>query len=157
MPEARVDGIDFFVIVLRGARILSKAYQMLFSVSATMNSTEQYFVAIECVKGDLDRWRDSVPVKYRPGMPFVAGNTCTTFMFLRLHCVYHALVISLCRLELHIGRDRQSTRATKTTKLLMDTARSIIQLTKYIDMKPYTPLWWVACQSIQRRETLTQM
>jgi hypothetical protein len=141
VPESKIYGVDFFVMLLRGARILSKAYQMLFSVSATLKSAEQYFVAIDSVKGDMDRWRNTIPVKYRPGMPFNVGNTWSTFMFLRIHYVYHSLIISLCRLELHIASEQQSPRIARTTKLLMDAARTCIQLTTYIDLKPYTPLW----------------
>ncbi|KAI1845490.1 hypothetical protein JX266_008348 [Neoarthrinium moseri] len=140
-PESEIEGVNFFVIILRGCRILSKTYQMLFSASATMNTSEQYFDAVDLIKADIERWTGCIPEKFRPGMPFVAGNTWFTFMLLRLHGVYHALVISLCRLELHVGADQQGPRMAKTRKLLMNTARTVLQLTTYIDLKPYTPLW----------------
>jgi hypothetical protein len=136
-----VEGINFFLTALRGSRILSKAYQMLFSVSATMKSTEQYFAAIDEVRSDVDRWVNSIPTKFRPGMPFNPGNAWMTFIFLRLHYMYHALVLSLCRLELHIAVDQDTARMNNTRKLLMNTARTIIHLTTFIDLKPYTPLW----------------
>ncbi|KAK9770372.1 hypothetical protein AB5N19_13960 [Seiridium cardinale] len=140
-PESDVEGINFFLTAIRGGRILSKAYEMLFSVSATMKSTEQYFVAIDEIKSDLDRWTNSIPAKFRPGMPFNPGNTRTTFIFLRLHYMYHALVIALCRLELHIAVDQGTARMNNTRKLLMNTARTVIHLTTFIELKPYTPLW----------------
>ncbi|KAH8200581.1 hypothetical protein TruAng_005233 [Truncatella angustata] len=140
-PESNVEGFNFFVTALRGSRILSKAYQMLFSVSATMKSTEQYYASIDEIKSDLNRWTGSIPPKFRPGMPFHSGTSWMTFMSLRLHYMYHALVMSLCRLELHIGADADVLRINDTRKLLMDTARTIINLTTFIELKPYTPLW----------------
>lgn len=142
-PESVVEGVNFFVITLRGSRILSKAYQMLFSVSATTNTKEQYYAAIDFIKLDAERWKNSIPSKFRPGTQFQSTNSSSTFLILRVHYVYHILIISLCRLELHVGGDENSQRLADTRKLLMNTARTIIQLFNLIDLKPYTPLWLV--------------
>jgi hypothetical protein len=104
-----------------------------------MNTVQQYIAAIDAVRSDMDKWLNLIPPKFRPGSPFHAENGTSTFMILRLHCVYHALVISLCRLELHVGTEE--CRLASTKKQLMNTARTVIQLTRYIDLKPYTPLW----------------
>lgn len=106
-----------------------------------MKSTDQYIYAIDEIKMDLDRWVKSIPAKFRPGMPFSPGNSWTTFMLLRLHYTYHALIISLCRLELHIGPDQNTSRMRNTRQLLMNTARTVLYLTTFIELKPYTPLW----------------
>ncbi|KAH8682695.1 fungal-specific transcription factor domain-containing protein [Xylariales sp. PMI_506] len=140
-PEAEFEGVNFFVIMLRGSRIMSKAYENLFSVSSTMNSTAQYIAVIDTIRGDMDRWVSGIPENLRPGNPFDAAKHPLRLMFQRIHCVYYALDISLCRLELHVCGDQQSPRIIRTRKRLMDTARTIIQMTSYIDVKPYTPLW----------------
>jgi hypothetical protein len=141
MPESNVEGINFFLIAVRCGRILSKAYQTLFSVSATMKTTEQYFAAIDAIKSDLSRWNYSIPAKFRPGMPFHPGNGWETLAFLRLHYMYHALNISLCRLELHVGVDQSTQRMNDTRKQLMNTARTVLDLTTFIELKPSTPMW----------------
>ncbi|ETS73188.1 hypothetical protein PFICI_15133 [Pestalotiopsis fici W106-1] len=140
-PESNVDGVNFFLIAVRCGRIMSKAYQTLFSVSATMKTTEQYFAAIDAIKSDLSRWNYSIPAKFRPGMPFHSGNGWETLSFLRIHYMYHALNISLCRLELHVGVDQSTQRMNDTRKQLMNTARTVLDLTTFIELKPSTPMW----------------
>jgi hypothetical protein len=140
-PEANMQGINLFLIIVRGSRILSKSYQTLFSVSATMNSAEQYLKAIDSVRNDMDRWVSSIPDRFRPGLPF--RNENSNFALLRLHFVYHALAMALSRLELHVGAQKRGQRMENARKQLMDTARTVVKLTTYIDLKPYTPMWYV--------------
>ncbi|KAH8689526.1 fungal-specific transcription factor domain-containing protein [Talaromyces proteolyticus] len=144
IPETVFGGVDWFLSSARFARLVSRAYEMLFSVTATMKTPEQYFSAIDQVNDDLDQWRNSLPVEFRPGDPFRPGGSNTSWTLLvalRAHFFYHAVVIALCRLTLHVGAGTASGRMEDAKKRLMYTARQIIENTRYIDAEPYTPIW----------------
>ncbi|KAJ0104226.1 fungal specific transcription factor [Diaporthe amygdali] len=63
--------VDFemFISLLRLGRLLSRVHERLFSVSATLNSVEQYQTNIDSLKSELEAWRCSMPVGLRPGLP----------------------------------------------------------------------------------------
>lgn len=141
--ESIVEGFDFFVAILRLSRLCSKAYQSLFAVNATVNKPQQYRISIDSIRGSLHSWLESIPVKFRPNMPFCSADTCTTFMLLRIHYLYHALVMSICRLELHLEAKAEADRKRleDAKKELVGAARTVIQLTTYLDIRPYMPNW----------------
>jgi hypothetical protein len=70
-------------------------------------------------------------------------SAVASYMLLRMHYTYYALVMSLCRLDLHVGTKFtcQSSRMDAAQQQLMGAARALIQLTTYIDIRPYTPMW----------------
>ncbi|KAL2012373.1 hypothetical protein VTN00DRAFT_5091 [Thermoascus crustaceus] len=143
-PEAVFGDYDWFLSSARFARLLSKAYEMLFSVSATMNSVDLYYAAIDTVSDDLERWRSSIPKEFRPGEPFRPQhfmNPCSMQVALRTHYFYYNAVISFSRLTLHVGAERPGERQAESKKKLMNAARLIIELTRYIDPEAYTPIW----------------
>jgi hypothetical protein len=56
--------------------------------------------------------------------------------------MYYVLDMALCRLELHVSSITGSEEGSaESTKELMGAARTVIQLTKDIDMRPYTSMW----------------
>jgi hypothetical protein len=143
IPEAVFGGFDWFLSSARFSRLVSRAYETLFSVSARMKSPEQYFAAIDRVDADLEKWRNSIPNEFRPGEPFRPQH-CTTsssMIALRAHFYYHAVVVALCRLTLHLGAGTSSARQEEAKKRLMRTARHVVENTRYIDAEPYTPIW----------------
>ncbi|KAL1999955.1 hypothetical protein VTN02DRAFT_3740 [Thermoascus thermophilus] len=143
-PEAVFGDYDWFLSSARFARLVSKAYEMLFSVSATMNSVDLYYAAIDTVSEDLERWRSSIPKEFRPGEPFRPQhfmNPCSMQVALRTHYFYYNAVISFSRLTLHVGAERPGERQAESKKNLMNSARLIIELTRYIDPEAYTPIW----------------
>lgn len=135
---------DWFLSFARFSRILSKAYEMLFSVSATMNSVDVYYAAIDTVSDDLERWRMSIPKEFRPGEPFRPQhfmNPCAMEVALKTHYLYYNAVFSFSRLTLHVGAERSDERQAKSKRDLMNAARVVIELTRYIDPEAYTPIW----------------
>ena len=140
---------DWFLSSARFSRLLSKAFEMLFSVTARMNSVEAYYAAIDMAGDDLERWRNSIPEQFRPGLPFRAqhfANSCTLQVALRIHYYYYSGVIALSRLTLNVGAANPGSRQSQSKKALMNAARVIIELTRYIDAEAYTPIWY-ACTS----------
>ncbi|KAF2963346.1 hypothetical protein GQX73_g10232 [Xylaria multiplex] len=142
-PESYFGGYNTFIALLRGCRILSKAQQLLFSVKATMNSTTQYFDSIDLIRQDLNRWAESIPPRLEPGLYVETNNAWVSFAALRLHCIHRVLEISLCRLEVHVGGNARNPRLERARLALLNAARTVLQQTAYIDLKPYTPLWMI--------------
>jgi len=143
-PEAVFNGYDFFLSCARLGRLMSQAYETLFSVTATMNSREQYRAAIDTVREDLERWRISIPEEFRPGEPFRVQNllnNCTMTAALKTYFSYYSMLIALSRLALHIEADTPSPQQEDTKITLMHSARMIIQFTRYIDTEAYTHIW----------------
>ncbi|KAK3349154.1 fungal-specific transcription factor domain-containing protein [Lasiosphaeria hispida] len=144
-PEAHFDGFNFFLASLRLSRLCSKGFETIFSASARMKTAREYMAAIDVVQDGLDRWRESIPQRLRPypGVAFPIGNSDATFLMLRLHYTYHALVLSLCRMDIHVGTGvaGAGARMDASKKRLMLEARAVIQLTTHIVIRPYTPMW----------------
>ncbi|OQE00209.1 hypothetical protein PENVUL_c056G04293, partial [Penicillium vulpinum] len=116
-PDAIFGELNFFLRFTQCSRLLSKAYQMLFSTSATMRSADKYNTAIGIIDHDLERWRLSIPAVFRPGescKPTI-HRPSISFMTLRLHYVYFTLCISICRLTLHVN-DETSPQMDVTKK-----------------------------------------
>ncbi|KIX02714.1 uncharacterized protein Z518_08656 [Rhinocladiella mackenziei CBS 650.93] len=143
-PEAVFDGYDDFLSSARFARLRSQAYEKLFSISATLNSSEQHRIAIASVIDDLERWRMSIPLEFRPGEPFRTqhmSNRCRLTAALRTYFSYYAMLIAVSRLALQVDADAPCAQRQETKNTLMQAARHVIELTRYIDTKAYTQIW----------------
>lgn len=147
VPESVFGEYNWFFSAISFGRILSQAYTSLFSVSAAFQTTEEYHVAIEEIETRLERWRMAVPVDFRPGTPF-HGPDVLPYSFpepsfkmivLQTNFSYYALVIALARLKMHIDRQGQSRRQEDSKRLLMDTARAVVEGSKNVDMAAHTP------------------
>lgn len=144
-PESHIEGFDWFVTMLRLGRLCSKAYEMLFSTSSTMNSPQQYMAALTRIRSDVRKWEDQIPTVYRPGRKscYPMPSPAATHMLLKLDYMYYVLTMALCRLELHVGLPAGVGEASLdgSTRELMAAARNVIQLSKDIDMRPFYAMW----------------
>ncbi|KAF2179589.1 hypothetical protein K469DRAFT_730588 [Zopfia rhizophila CBS 207.26] len=147
VPETHVavfGELDWLLTYVRFSRLLSKAYESLFSVSATLNSQQTYFEAIDGLRDDLERWRSSIPDDFQPGKPFRPHSLLqpsSTLVALRIHYSYYNVLIVLSRLTVHISGQDESQRQSESMKTLLNAARSILDLTKHADLESYTPIW----------------
>ncbi|KAE8379058.1 fungal-specific transcription factor domain-containing protein [Aspergillus bertholletiae] len=143
VPEATVSGYNFFLGTIKISRLISKAHYTLFSISATTRTRDQYNVAIKSLEDDLAKWASTLPLQLRPGQPFrpmdYQRQPGVGMMVMQLHYIYYALVISLCRLRLHINSEGPSIGQVK--QRLLVTSRLVIKSTRYIDKQPYVPIW----------------
>ncbi|KAE8375731.1 fungal-specific transcription factor domain-containing protein [Aspergillus bertholletiae] len=145
-PEANFGGYNWFLSSIRFARIMSQAYEVLFSISATQNSTETYYATIDYIQERLEKWRLAVPEAFRPGKtcpPQTFIDPVSKMVALQTHYSYYSLTIALARLTLQIGSD-DGVRQEGSRRSLMASARRIIELTQYIDKAPHTPLFILA-------------
>ncbi|KAE8153800.1 fungal-specific transcription factor domain-containing protein [Aspergillus avenaceus] len=145
-PEAVFGSYNWFLSSLRYARILSQAYEMLFSTSAAQNSIEGYSSAIEHVQRRLEDWRQAVPEEFRPGdahHPHTFADPVCRMVALETHYSYYSLVIALARLTLQISLG-DGVRQHESKRNLMLSARRVVELTQYIDKAAHTPLFVLA-------------
>lgn len=143
IPESVFGDYNWLTACAGLARFLSRAYESLFSISATWNTEASYYRKIDTMNSVLERWRQSIPMIFRPGEPFRAQSfhgSCETFIALQTHFYYHIACIALCRLTLHLGRHSDGPRQVAARKAIMQAARSIIELLRHIDMEAYTPV-----------------
>ncbi|KAK3640783.1 hypothetical protein LTR56_011660 [Elasticomyces elasticus] len=132
----------------RYSRILSRAYEALFSTSATMCSKEEHFANLDRIEDDLQSWKDSVPIELRPGSPLKTHRMSFPHMqelALRIHFAYYNLQICMSRVSLHICPQEASSRRSDSKMCLLLAARSIIESTPFIAMEPFTPVWILGC------------
>lgn len=143
VPEAVIAGFDLFFTMIRFARLLTKAFDALFSISATLSSTNTSRAAICMVNDDLERWRQSIPEPFRPGGSFHPTrfpNHVSMRVALRVRLYYCCAVIAVSRISLHF-EDSHSRQQAESKMALMNAARDVVELTRYIDAEPYTPAW----------------
>jgi hypothetical protein len=147
VPESVFGEYNWFLSAIKFGRILSQAYTCVFSVSAALQTTEAHHIAIDEIEARLEKWRTAVPVGFRPGMPLLNPNSLSSFfpqpsfkmIVLHTNFSYYALTIALSRLNVNVSRQTQSLRQEKSKRLLMYTARAIVEGSKNVDIAAHTP------------------
>ncbi|KAK5049452.1 hypothetical protein LTR84_004381 [Exophiala bonariae] len=144
LSDSTLDGFDWLRYWAQYSRILSRAYDSLFSISATLNSNEQYFSHVDHIKQDLQSWKDSIPERLRPGSSLRQHRSRDPHiqeLAFRISFAYYNLQICIARLVLHICLDQRSLRRSESKRCLLTAARSIIESSPYIPIDPITPVW----------------
>jgi len=128
-------------------------YNSLFSLSVSSNSIGYFMSTIKQLQEELEEWRMALPISIRPGEQFRAHalpGPLSTTIALQVHLLYYNLVLSLCRasLQINTGAPREDsakpTRHAESKKMLVKASCAILELTPYIDVAPYTPVWVLA-------------
>lgn len=143
-PDAIFGDFDWFFSMVRFSRLISKVHEALFSVSAILNGPELSYAAIDTANDDLECWRKSIPEGFRPGDPFRPASfwdRSSMAVMLKTHYHYYSAIIALSRITLQVNTQKPSHRQSESKKALMDAARAVIELTRYIDTEAYTPIW----------------
>lgn len=145
VPQATVSTMGeykWFLSSIRLSRILSVAYETLFSVSASTRPAALQLAAVQNVRTSLEKWRMIVPVDYRPLEPLSSTNMVdpkTKRIALSTQYYYYHLVIALERLSIRLVSD-QGTSPEECHIRLVQAAKTVIELTRFIDVEPYTPI-----------------
>jgi hypothetical protein len=129
---------------IRIARLLSRIYASLFSVSVRGRPEAYYKAAVQSLKSELEVWARTIPLEFRPGhplRPYTLQSPQMVDISIRLHYLYHGTMLHLDRTALQL-EDKLDVRTELVTGI-MRTARIVLELTKYIDVQPYTPIWYV--------------
>ncbi|KAJ9156664.1 Fungal specific transcription factor [Pleurostoma richardsiae] len=143
VPESTFGEYNWFLSSIRFSRILSFAYESLFSLTASTRPAGSQLIVIDHVRNILEQWRESIPVEFRPQQPLHRPHLVdpkTKQVALSTQYYYYHLVIALERLTLHLGGENGTKRQESKRKLL-GAARTVIELTRFIDVEPYTPIF----------------
>ncbi|KAF5517771.1 hypothetical protein CGCA056_v011005 [Colletotrichum aenigma] len=130
----------------RFGRVLSVAYEQMLSITALTRDTQILLSAISRVRGMLEGWRQSVPVDFRPKEQLNKQRLTgprTKQIALSTQLYYFHSVIALERMSLQLDADGGQ-RQQESRKDLLQAARTVIELTRYIDVEPYTPVFTLA-------------
>lgn len=133
---------NWFLSSIRLARILSIAYESLFSVSASTCPAASQLTALHNVRTSLEKWRMLVPVEFRPLEPLNSTRLVdpkTKKIALSTQYYYYHLVIAIERLSLRLGSE-QGVHPEECHSRLVQAAKTVIELTRFIDVEPYTPI-----------------
>ncbi|KAK5055327.1 hypothetical protein LTR84_013077 [Exophiala bonariae] len=142
IPEAIFAEFNWFLSSVRLGRLVSKAQSALFSVSATMKLNDEYQQDLVTTRGELEAWRQSLPMNFRPGERFARAHfssSTSVMAALRTHLVYHNFVMVLCRLTLQVVELSSGRSLLDTRQEFMNSARRVIELTGHIEVEPYAP------------------
>lgn len=142
IPEAIFGDFNWFLSSVRFGRLVSKAQSALFSVSATMKLNDEYQQDLETIRDELEIWRQSIPISFRPGERFARAHfasSTSVMAALRTHLVYHNFVMVLCRLTLQVVEPISGGSLLNIRHDFMNSARRVIELTGHIEVEPYAP------------------
>ncbi|KAE8317205.1 hypothetical protein BDV41DRAFT_573301 [Aspergillus transmontanensis] len=144
VQEAVFGDFDWFLTSVRFARLYSRTFTDLFSISATNNSKTAYLAKINQLERLLEQQCQTIPPRFQPGTklrPQTFSHPCEIAAALRVHYHYHELKIALHRLKLHVTRDQSSSQSPSDMIDMMKSARAVIDLTRVIYQEPSTPFF----------------
>ncbi|KAG6036177.1 hypothetical protein E4U41_005754 [Claviceps citrina] len=143
-PESVFEGFNWFLSVIRFGRLSSIAYSTLFTVSARRQSHDSYLRAIDHVYRRLEEWRRSVPDGFRPGETFqhlsMLAGSGIKLVAVQTQYLYFSMRVVLERLVMRVA-SQQDVRRENSKHYLMWAARTIIELTRHIDIEPHVPIF----------------
>ncbi|RKK74080.1 hypothetical protein BFJ69_g8819 [Fusarium oxysporum] len=141
VPDSQFGDYNWFWSSIRFSRLLSIAYESVFSTTASTRSAASQLASVGQVRNLLEQWRQSIPEDFRPGEPLRRvrfTDDKTKQVALLTHCYHHHLTIALERAVLFLNEDGEARLAS--SRNLLHAARAIIELTRYIDVEPHTPI-----------------
>lgn len=124
--------------------MLSKANDSIFSITATLIPSITITATIDSLNGELERWKESIGEEFRPGTVLQQSgslNSLSVAVKIRLSYHYYSAVIALARLKLSVTSRETNTSKLPREQVLLHASRSIVELTRYIDVETYTPIW----------------
>lgn len=133
---------NWFLSSIRLSRILSVAYETLFSVSASTRTAASQLAALVNARTSLEKWRMLVPVAFRPLEALDSTHLMdpkTKRIALSTQYYYYHIVIAIERLSIRLGGDEETLLEERHSRLVQ-AARTVIELTRFIDVEPYTPI-----------------
>ncbi|CAG8908611.1 unnamed protein product [Penicillium egyptiacum] len=144
IPDALFGGFNYFHTLCRFSRVLSKAKDTLFSISATLVPSSKILTNIDALTGELECWKKSICEDFQPGNDFQQSgrlDSLSIALKLMLSYQYHGATIALARLKVNVASSEADPSKLQAEQVLLRASRSIIELTRYIDVETYTPIW----------------
>ncbi|CAH0058694.1 unnamed protein product [Clonostachys solani] len=142
--------VDFFLCATKLARIAGKVSRKLYSASALYTSSSSLLPMMNNLLKELHAWLNLLPSSIRPGQPPNRMNK--TFGLSReqiivLHLSYYYLLCSIYRRFTPIFTQHSNNLQPLVNSQMhsshIEAARSMVLLTKHLDIESFTPAWLV--------------
>lgn len=122
-------------------------YDGLFTVSSANQPTALFNETVQNLLSELEAWRLSAPERFRAGEPLkprLLREPLAQTVALMTHYLYLNALLTLSWTLLHFGAVKLgAAQQFQMKRELMRTARSVLELTKFVDVAPSTPIWLV--------------
>lgn len=154
-----VDGkktMNLFRLMCTFAQIQSRVYKQLYSVKASRQSDGELLNTIGDLDAQLEEWKDSIPIDFRPEHEINAAHTPLILHVVVLHFAYYNCLTTIHRMSVHHGywTSRLSDYAIQglnarplnprvfmSAALCVNAARTSIGLIRYIPQGDYACVW----------------
>ena len=149
---------NLFRLMCEFAIISSKVYKKLYSVSAAKQSDGELLNTIGELDKELEDWKDSIPLDFRPEHEIKASHTPLILHIVVLHFAYYNCLTTIHRMSVHHGywTSRLSNyaiqglnarplnpRVFSSAALCVSAARASIHLIKYIPQGDFACVWLI--------------
>lgn len=150
--------LNMFRLMCTFAVIESKVYKGLYSVKASKQSDGELLNTIGELDRELENWKDSIPLDFRPEHEIKASHTPLILHVVTLHFSYYNCLTTIHRMSVHHGywTSRLSNfaiqglnarplnpRVFMSAQLCVQAARASIHLLKYIPKGDPSCVWLV--------------
>lgn len=148
--------INIFRVMCEFSVIESKVYRQLYSVKASKQSDGELLNTIGDLDRQLEEWKDSIPVDFRPEHEIKASHTPLILHVVVLHFTYYNCLTTIHRMSIHHGywTSRLSNyaiqglnarplnpRVFSSAALCVSAARASIHLIKYVPQGDFQCVW----------------
>jgi hypothetical protein len=133
---------DWFLSAIQLARLTSITYTALFTTGFSSRPEIDRLASVQDVRRRLEEWRLSVPMVFRPKEPFRVSELETPtrrMIAIETHYLYYHIVFGVERVSLLIDFDGK-TRCGGGKSELINAARSVIDLLRWVDVGPHMPV-----------------
>jgi Fungal specific transcription factor domain len=148
------ENFDYLLCLARYARICSRIMKQLYLANALSKHPFTLISRINALEEELDNWRQTIPASFRPAAHLQASKLPHKVPFIQaltLHFSYHYAMCTIHRRILWAQRLHQqpitlpghqvSKAVEHATDITVQSARTMILLTKDISITSYTPSW----------------
>lgn len=150
---------NLFRALCEFATIQSRVYKRLYSAKASKQSDGELLNTIGELDKELEDWKDSIPIDFRPEYDIQATHTPLIIHMVVLHFAYYNCLTTIHRMSVHHGywTSRLSNYAIQglnarplnprvflSAVLCVTAARASINLIKYIPQGDFACVWYVS-------------
>ncbi|KAG9233707.1 fungal-specific transcription factor domain-containing protein [Amylocarpus encephaloides] len=150
--------VNLFRLMCEFGTIESKVYRQLYSTKAAKQSDGELLNTIGDLDRQLEEWKDSIPIDFRPEHEIKASHTPLILHVVVLHFTYYNCLTTIHRMSIHHGywTSRLSNyaiqgrnarplnpRVFSSAALCVSAARASIHLIKYVPQGDFASIWLI--------------
>lgn len=148
--------VNLFRVMCEFSTIESRVYKQLYSTKASKQSDGELLNTIGELDRQLEEWKDSIPLDFRPEHEIKASHTPLILHVVVLHFAYYNCLTTIHRMSVHHGywTSRLSNfaiqglnskplnpRVFSSAALCVQAARASIHLIKYVPQGDFSCVW----------------